>query len=227
MKKFLAILLIIGTGIGTGYLYSKEENQKVIVPVSSVVDKNIFYRNIIKERIIDLPEDSGKFWLTMFLPKNPLSNEEATMLMGWFNTNPDLNYLVSSGNMRTNFINKDSKYYEYTYGHRNDLQPDRFPIIIVQEPSGKICYKASRGNFPVNGNILFREIAMAIEKCFPEPKPEPKPKPDVNVDVKVVNPLPDTRQSQENTEGVPTWLLAILGALGIGSGGILALKKDG
>ncbi len=217
-NKIIAAIIsfgIIGSMFYIGFITkSRETTIKPQTNFSSEVKQSTYHKQIIEERIVNLPEDSGKYWLTLFLPKNPIGNDETSILLSWFETHSGLNHIAS--NTRNWTLDEQNPYYKSKYGHREDLSPDKFPILTLQMPDGKICYKVSSGNFPKSANQLYEEIAESIERCFPRPKPKPDIKPVPKPQPQpIVNPLPDIRPKQTVTDDFPAGFFAVMGFLGL------------
>lgn len=127
---------------------------------------------VLREQVIDLPEDAGVWHTIVVYPSATPSDVASRRLASALASNDRLRSLAAQ-----------TKTHVYALGDplwRERLQPHygaAVPALIVQRPDGKVCYKASGANLPGNAEQLADEVAAAIGNCRPRPEPQPAPSP--------------------------------------------------
>lgn len=102
-----------------------------------------------KERIIQLPQDQDKFFITIFGSPN---DSKFQAVRAWFNDVPELAYLKSQTHFNT--VTSDSPDFRAKYSKGiSDL-----PVVRVQTATGGVVYQASGDNLPLSGQALSRAI---------------------------------------------------------------------
>jgi hypothetical protein len=149
----LALLL---TGAVLMFIHNKDEQ-----PATT----NSNSRALIREHVIDLPEDGLK-WETIIVSDNKTEQEQT--LVSAFSTDPRLISLT-----------EQTKFYILPSNHwwvRSRMPNQPHPMVVVQRPKPD--------NIPISSNVLAAEIQWAIDAapvmapCCPgEPVPVPAPVP--------------------------------------------------
>lgn len=102
-----------------------------------------------KERIIKLPQDSNKFFVTVI--GNP-NDVRFNQIKGWFKDVPELAKL--KGETHFNAISTTQADYKERYGKTVSA----VPLIRVQTAKGAVVYQVSGTNLPMSGQALSRSI---------------------------------------------------------------------
>jgi hypothetical protein len=132
-----------------------------------------------EERIVKLPQDQNKFYLTVMGDK---SDKKYQQLLEWLNTNPQLKSMKAQCHF--NPIDTDKQIFTEHYAKTVPA----LPCIRMQEANGKTVFQASGNNIPMSAEALAR--GMSTECLFrwrrnnrnPAPNPEPAPNPDTDGD---------------------------------------------
>lgn len=102
-----------------------------------------------KERVIKLPRDANKFFVTVIgNPNDPRFNT----IKGWFTTVPTLADLKSQthfNSISTSQVDYKDKYAKYV---------PATPLVRVQTAKGGVIYQVSGDNIPMSGESLSRAI---------------------------------------------------------------------
>ncbi len=170
-----------------------------------------------RERVIHLPEDGGTWWVTLCLPVNHHADSASRRLLVAMSTEPRLVSLKAQCKQHV-FAANDPLFRARWAAHVG-----RLPAILVQQPDGRTCYKASAENIPPNAAALADEISAAIENCRPRPQPTPAPAP--VTPAPTVRPIPDIRPTPSQTNSDGGLLLALLAGLGGAAGGLASEWK--
>jgi hypothetical protein len=162
----LALLL---TGAVLMFIHNKDEQ-----PATT----NSNSRALIREHVIDLPEDGLK-WETIIVSDNKTEQEQT--LVSAFSTDPRLISLT-----------EQTKFYILPSNHwwvRSRMPNQPHPMVVVQRPKpdnagATRVYHVTGANIPISSNVLAAEIQWAIDAapvmapCCPgEPVPVPVPAP--------------------------------------------------
>lgn len=158
-------------------------------------------RDTRQERVIYLPEDGGRWFTTLFLPANWQQDAASRQLVQNFASNPRLLSLKGQTHYWQTTVTDPMVRTKHAYALQSPS-----PIVTLQDPSGKVWYKASGSNVPSDGDVLADQIAASIAGNPHCPKPKPQPQPDVRPEPKPE--IPDTKPAVPN-EHFP-WLLLIL-----------------
>lgn len=153
-----------------------------------------------KDRVIQLPED-GAVWYFSAVYTNARTDEPSRRVAAMIASTPRLQSLKA----QTKFNEFAENNQLYVYRYRSKIGGE-VPAIFVQDSSGKVIYKCSGLNIPMDGESLADEISAAIEQCRPQPSPDVRPT------VNPVSVIPDIRPNvQPADEG--TTASRILGGL--------------
>lgn len=189
----------------------------------------------VGERIVDLPEDSGTYWLSVFY-RDQYQDPASRRLAAYMASEPRLQSLAAM--MRTNVYTAGHPMYEQRYSNLISGQGDSgLPAVVVQKPNGALVYKASGANIPDSAEALAEEIRESLRRsapnwdcrpydpnCRPKPKPQPAPLPPAPAPA----PLPDIRPVDPvaPSEDVINWGAGVLlVAVALGGGAYAAWKR--
>ena len=126
---------------------------------------------LLRELIIELPEDGGAWWVTVCLPEDHLADSRSRWLLAALAVEPRLRSLQAQCKNHR-FTSNDLMFQAKWSGYVGEL-----PALLVQMPDGKTCYKVSGNNLPEQPELLADEIARSIANCRPCPRPAPSPAP--------------------------------------------------
>ncbi len=157
MKRLICVLLILGcaaTSVATEPLYGV----------------------IAEERIINLPNDQAKWYVSVVGSSSDVNYQK---VIGWFNTNAKLKKLKD----QVHFCPVTKGTAIYTSRYANNV--NGLPTVRVQKASGETVYEAYGDNIPMSADGLNNAIAEKVlpwrrnmeDKCGPKPCPKPKPNP--------------------------------------------------
>lgn len=170
----------------------------------------------IEERIVDLPEDAAGWYFTLFTSGQ--STERERRVYAWLTSEPRLATLVAQ--TRYNVYRATDKIYQTRYA--GQVGSD-FPVVVLQRPDGKVCYKCSGANLPETARELAEHVAQAIKDCcpFPRPTPTPAPTPPAPTPTPDLPPIPDITPDQPDEQEVPAddksaFYIALLVAMAAG-----------
>lgn len=180
-----------------------------------------------REQVIQLPEDAGAWYLTLFYrdrQRDPASVRLAEM----FNQTPRLTRLIQ----QTHFNKYQPGHPLYDHRYRlliGGAGGEHLPAVILQQSDGRVVYKASAGSIPTDGELLADDLAAAIAAiadCGPRPRPAPGPSPQPSpaTPARIPDLLPRDRVATRD-EGLPTWLLLLVPVLSGGLGAYHEMKR--
>jgi hypothetical protein len=163
------------------------EQSKAYVSSRLVVVKDYIDRNIasartetrtlataagenIQERVMELPEDGGRWHTTLYFTGREDSASRHVAYM--FASNPKLQSLISQ-----------TQYHEYYPGDKYAVAwlptvgVGRSPAIVIQDPMGKPVFKAEGAQISSDARVLAAQIQQKLSDCRPGPRPTPTPSP--------------------------------------------------
>jgi len=149
--------------------------------IETAPERGFLGRRIYRERV-DLPTlERGKYWLTFLFPENWESDPESVLLRSYFATDGGDSRLVEMRNSTCRVNN---------YSLLEAKQRDKWlkyvgtnaPMIVLQEPGGRMVFKCSKGNIPETADELVERIQAAVDATKEKPiaseeKPAPKQQP--------------------------------------------------
>ncbi len=133
----------------------------------------------LAEQVIDLPEDA-RAWHTSVFTNVRLTPQEREIL-DWFVSDPQLSRLRSQ--TLFHHYNRTSA----VWPRYANLTSAGLPVVVLQDASGKVIFKASGAAIPRAPWPLIRGIVECIRahcphcprpRPTPQPEPEPEPLPD-------------------------------------------------
>jgi len=113
---------------------------------------------IANERVVNLPNDSEKWYLSIVGEEGEYRYEN---LLGWFGQygNEGLKTLRKQVHFRE--INSDTAIYRSRYkSNVKDL-----PTVRLQKSNGEVVYESQSGNLPISGEGLYGALANASSKA--------------------------------------------------------------
>lgn len=160
MIRILATLFVAAfVLIGAVVLFQEPAGEEKPLEASAAAEK---FEKLIRERIIDLPED-GEKWHTTIVYYDPQTEANSAKLAAQFAATPRLQSLLSQTHVHTWTV-KDPIWRARYRGEFNGITPG----VIVQNADGDPVYKASGTNLPADGEQLAGEIAAAIASTCPD-----------------------------------------------------------
>ena len=133
----------------------------------------------LAEQVIDLPEDAHA-WHTSIFTNVRLTQREREIL-DWFVSDPQLSRLRSQ--TLFHHYNRTSA----VWPRYANLTSAGLPVVVLQDASGKVIYKASGEGIPRAPWPLVKGIVECIRAHWPHcPRPRPTPQPEPEPE-----PLPD------------------------------------
>jgi hypothetical protein len=135
-----------------------------------------------------LPEERSRHSLTIITPANWKNDAVSARLVDIVTKNTKMNDLAK----KCNFSHVTSDMDMYRHRWSSIYPPASLPIVILQESSGEIVYKASGANIPQGGDDLYeamRESKRQLDEVRKKTPPQKFAKPE---EVIVVDPPPDT-----------------------------------
>lgn len=155
------------------------------------------YGVIAEERVINLPNDQGKWYVSIV---GNAKDADYRKIIGWFDTNKKLKKLKDQVHFMP--VTEDTAIYTERYAKN----VDGLPTVRVQTGDGVVVYEAAGDNIPMSAEGLNGAIADQVlpwrrnmeDKCGPRPCPSPSPNPPldpdpqpiVDVDVPDMDPSP-------------------------------------
>lgn len=176
-----------------------------------------------EERVIDLPEDGGRYHLSLFLADD-WESRPLRRVHDWFGSDARLAALRAQCHFHV--------YTPTTHPWRSgSYLANETPAVILQRRDGYVVFKVSGHNVPESAS----QLADLIADCRPRPRPTPptptppSPHPDLPPVIPDTIPLPDAKPEPDvvPVEAGPGMLFYIVSALlGGGIGGIVNGRKD-
>jgi hypothetical protein len=127
---------------------------------------------LLRERVIDLPEDAGVWHTIVVYPSREPSDAASRRLAAALASDERLRSLTAQTKTHV-YALSDVLWRERLQAHYGSASP----ALIVQRPDGRVCYKASGANLPTDPRQLADDVAAAIADCRPKPAPQPTPTP--------------------------------------------------
>ncbi|HTN73745.1 MAG TPA: hypothetical protein VL096_00810 [Pirellulaceae bacterium] len=127
---------------------------------------------LYRERVLQLPEDAGVWHTTVVYPEKTPSDAASRRLAAALVADERLRSLIAQTHTHVYSLH-DPLWQQRLQKHYGVAAP----AIIVQQPDGQVCYKASGANLPTDPSLLADEIAQSLSQCRPKPTPSPQPTP--------------------------------------------------
>lgn len=151
------------------------------------------YGVLVEERVVSLPQDSGKWYLSVVGDPRDTRYRE---ILAWFDASEDLKNLKAQVHFWQ--VASDSAIYRGRYA----ANVGGLPTVRMQQPDGTVVYEASGDSLPMTAEGLYGALAGGVldaqgirflpwrremeRRCpgpgpcptpSPEPAPEPEPQP--------------------------------------------------
>lgn len=194
--------------------------------VSDVLTDNTVSGVLAEERVINLPNDQGKWYISVV---GDARNAQYQTILKWFGQDPALRKLKSQ--VRFCPITSSSAIYKTRYS----MNVKGLPTVRFQNSQGIVIYEAAGKNLPFTAQGLYGALAGSASKAqgvpflpwrrnrvfpCPKPSPAPAPAPDVPPDFE---PQPIDDGSEPEFEPVqssfpPLWLMLTVLVISAGGG---------
>lgn len=169
-----------------------------------------------QEQVIQLPQDQGRFYLTVFGNDGEYRYEQ---VKSWIANDPQLNAL------KTQTIYNTYRVDSVMFRERYAQSTGNIPCVRLQTPQGQIVFEATGTNIPMSAEALYNGIAEGCRRrrC-PCPHPQPAP---VNPQPAPVTPAPVTPAPIVKPEPKPVvhdfpspgvWIGLVVTGLAVGGG---------
>jgi hypothetical protein len=220
----------------------------LLVPIAAFAEEHTTYRTdaeygvrYAEERVVRLPQDQGKFYLTILGNRN---DARVVSLQQWFHSHPTLKSLKSQTHY--NVITTDTVMFRDRYASSTQ----QVPCVRLQSPDGQVISEYAGAQLPLSADSLARGMANDFRSNWPcprpgpcpgpgpcprpQPQPEPEPTPEPGPDpddggppfIPGPSPSPAPFVGPGMTEDMPpVWLLVVLLCGGFVGGGIAWWKE--
>ena len=177
---------------------------------------------LAQERVINLPNDQGKWYVSVV---GNASDASFRRVLGWFDANASLKGLKNQVHFCP--VTTGTAVYQERYAPN----VKGLPTVRVQKPDGVVVYEAAGNNLPMTAEGLYGAIAGAVSnaqglrpilpwrrdmerRCpgpgpCPTPNPQPQPQPDPDPQP-IDDGGPPDLDPQPAAQGWPLWGLALL-----------------
>lgn len=176
-----AVCVVLAIVVGTLYARSNQQQQAVAAILKHQEGMQQLYladREMIQDRVIDLPEDGQAYYLTVFTSEQQTPKERA--LLSWFQSDATLASLKAQTHW--NHYTPAVKMYQTRFA--SAVPSNQFPAVMLQGPDcsnqqqhGKVYFKCSAGQLPDSPQKLVAMIRDALKRPCPPPGPGPTPTP--------------------------------------------------
>jgi hypothetical protein len=185
------------------------------LPAVAYADTRVYGVKPVQERVINLPQDQGVYYLTVFGQAGEPRYEQ---VRSWFQSHAGL--ANAAAQTKFNTIGADSVMFAERYA-RTVRQT---PCVRLQTASGEVVFEISGADIPMSAEALHSAMAASCLRwgrknyhyhyqCPVEPQPQPAPQPPQPVPQPAPQPVP-----KPVNDLPPWWLLLIPAALGAGVG---------
>jgi len=187
------------------------------------------------ERIINLPNDQGKWYLSVV---GISGNETYERLMGWFNTDHQLMDLRNQ--VRFCIVRSGTPIFNERY--KDNIKG--LPTIRLQEADGTVVYEVYGSNIPDTADALYvdisgkvcaylrpilpwrRDMERRCPKPLPAPDPQPQPNPQPDPEPQPIDDGGPPEMVEPKSQQYPVVLFAIMCAVaGASAGFVIRWKK--
>jgi hypothetical protein len=189
---------------------------------------------LAEERVIQLPNDSGKWFISVVGNVNDARYNE---IVGWFSTNPSLKKLRD----QVRFCQVTTNTAAYRERYASNVKG--LPTVRMQKPNGVVVYEAAGKNIPMTAAGLNGALANGVDKAEgirpvlpwrrdmerrcpgpcpnprPEPNPQPSPQPNPDPEPQPIDNGGGTPVIDESVQSQVPWVwLPVLCFVGFGVG---------
>ena len=196
------------------------------LPVVAVADTLYGVKQSTQERVLTLPQDQDKWYVSVFGEDN---SDSFLRVKAWFTSHEGL---VS--------LRNQSHYAEYPtssahYQQRYKASVPALPCVRVQDAKGVVISEFYGEYIPMSAEAMYRGITADIEdgtancfrrrRCQPQPKPEPKtePAPAPVPPPKKKEPKKETTPARSNLP--PAWLVIVAALIGGACGAVQRYRE--
>ncbi len=209
MKRLICVLLILGYA----------------ATVSMAIEP--LYGVIAEERIVNLPNDQSKWYVSVVGNKQDARYQE---IVSWFNTNEKLKKLKDQVHFCP--ITNNTTIYKERYA-KNVIG---LPTVRVQKSDGEVVYESYGNNIPMSADGLNGAIAERVlpwrkqvdDRRRPRPCPSPSPSPAPPLDPEpqpiIDGDVPD--MDTPSRRGVPAMVVVLLLVGSTLAGGVTGLVVE-
>lgn len=203
------------------------------------------------ERVLELPNDGQTWDLIIFTSPTYNAVPLERQLLSWFTTNARLAALKSQVRFHHRTTADFSFHHKWVKVVGSD--PKNLPTLILQNASGRKCFKVSGSNLPKTSTALADAIAAKLStaysaqeldagtlyggpcdnrRCRPfHPRPNPVPEPLVpQAPTNVVTTVPvipdDVNDKPAASDGPPWGLIALMALIGAGITNVSLFKQS-
>lgn len=169
------------------------------------------HQPIYQERVLDLPEDAGVWHTTIVYPEHAPSDAASRRLAAALSSEARLRSLVAQTKTHT-YATSDPLWQRRLQQHYGVTAP----ALIVQQPDGRVCYKASGNNLPEDARVLADQIANSLAQCRPRPTPSPQPTPAPPGPAVTIPDIGPTTPATETGDASLLWMVAVPILAGLG-----------
>ena len=192
---------------------------------------SINYGVIVNERVINLPNDQAKWYVSVV---GNIDDVKYNEILGWFDTNEKL--IDFKKQIHFCPVTSDTTIYIERYADNIKV----LPTIRVQQPDGTIVYESSGKNIPISPEGLYSAVAKSVERilpwrnkmedrCRPQPQPTPQPIPTPDPEPQPIDdggpPIIDTPSKSKCPARVAVGVLLVSIVLGTVAGLASTWKK--
>lgn len=178
-----------------------------------------------QEQVIQLPQDQGRFYLTVFGNDGEYRYEQ---VKNWISTDPQLSAVRLQTTYNTYRVDSVMFRERYAQGVSN------IPCVRLQDNQGNVVYEAVGTSVPMSAEALYNGMAEGCRRhrhCRPQPNPQPFPQPPVSPApvAPIVNPPKPTPAPVVHDFPSPAALAALIGVGLVLGGGVAfgaCFKKD-
>ena len=188
----------------------------LLLLIPTVANAEVYgVKNDSQERVVNLPQDSGQWYLTLFGDANTPRYQE---VKGWLQTDKQLQHLAA----QTHFNSYETS--SIRFRERYAASVPGLPCVRVQNSKGQVVSEWWGPYLPMTSQALYAGIRTDLlnpegfNRCplrRPCPQPQPQPEPVIDtppvIDQPPVEPVPEPSQSK-----LPPWW-AMLAAVLVGS----------
>lgn len=216
----LAVLLAVAVVAGWAALQSQEARQSAYdLAQSQAQTQEAVEAMTVRERIVELPDDSKTYYVTLFLNDNWRTRPEQRAMVAAWDSDPRLRSIKSQ--VRFNVYPQSDPLYQSKFKSRYPV----LPAVVVQDQDGKVYSKVSGADATDTEKVagpllnLWRSRPIYVLPWRrPQPCPEPGPCPTPDEPDETPDVVPDTEPIPDVQPADPfpvAWVLLafVLGAL--------------
>jgi hypothetical protein len=185
--------------------------KKLVAFIAAVLCVASCYADV-QERVIDLPQDQGKWYISVVGDQESVRFAE---VLGWFDS--DINLSMLKDQVRFCRVTTGTGIYNERYASN----VCGLPTVRVQMSDGTVMYEAFGDGIPDSSAELYNDIVKSVNdtmcifrrRCNPCPQPQPVPEPEPYVPVfpdPEPQPIIDDPPDIVNDNSMPTVAAAVI-----------------